>query len=98
MREVDDVQHAVDQREPERDQRVDRAGRQAVEDAGTRMLTSNMARLSGWGARARRPQAGVVRPADREHRLRDAKSRGKITWMSLSSTCVMTGARPGSGR
>ena len=32
MREVDDVQHAVDQRQPERDQRVDGAGHQAVED------------------------------------------------------------------
>ena len=32
MGKVDDVQHAVDQREPERDQRVDRAGHQAVED------------------------------------------------------------------
>jgi hypothetical protein len=30
--EVDDVQHAVDQRQAERDQRVDRAGQQAVED------------------------------------------------------------------
>ena len=31
MGEVDDVQHAVDQRQAERDQRVDRAGHQAVE-------------------------------------------------------------------
>ena len=31
MGEVDDVQHAVDQRQPERDQRVDGAGHQAVE-------------------------------------------------------------------
>ena len=29
--EVDDVQHAVDQREPERDQRVDRADGEAVQ-------------------------------------------------------------------
>ena len=31
MREVDDVQHAIDQRQPERDQRIDGAGHQAVE-------------------------------------------------------------------
>ena len=31
VREVDDVQHAVDQRQPERDQRIDRAGHQSVE-------------------------------------------------------------------
>ena len=34
MREIDDVQHAVDQRQPERDQRIDRAGQQTVEDRG----------------------------------------------------------------
>ena len=34
VREIDDVQHAVDQRQPERDKRIDRAGQQAVEDRG----------------------------------------------------------------
>jgi len=29
--EVDDVQNAVDQRQPERDQRIDRAGHQSVQ-------------------------------------------------------------------
>ena len=36
MGEIDDVQHAVDQRQPERDQRVDRAGHETVEDRGDR--------------------------------------------------------------
>jgi hypothetical protein len=31
MREVDDVQHAVDQREAERDQRIDGPGQEAVQ-------------------------------------------------------------------
>ena len=31
VREIDDVQDAVDQRQPERDQRIDRAGHQSVE-------------------------------------------------------------------
>ena len=34
MGEVDDVQDAVDQRQPERDQRIDGAGHQSVEDRG----------------------------------------------------------------
>ena len=34
MGEIDDVEDAVDQREPERHQRVDGAGEQAVEDRG----------------------------------------------------------------
>ena len=32
--EIDDVQHAVDQRQPERDQRIDRTGQEAVENGG----------------------------------------------------------------
>ena len=34
MGEVDDVQHAVDQRQSQRHQRIDRAGHQSVEDRG----------------------------------------------------------------
>ena len=34
MRKVDDVQHAINQRQAERDQGIDRAGRQAVQDGG----------------------------------------------------------------
>jgi hypothetical protein len=34
VREVDDVQHAVDQRQPQRDECVDRAGHEAIEDGG----------------------------------------------------------------
>ncbi len=34
MGEVDDVQHAVDQRQPQRHQRVDRPGQEAVEHGG----------------------------------------------------------------
>ena len=34
MGEVDDVQHAVDERQPDRDQRVDRAGHQPVQHGG----------------------------------------------------------------
>ena len=35
MGEIDDVQHAIDQRQPDRDQRIDRAGHQAVEHGGS---------------------------------------------------------------
>ena len=33
--EIDDVKHAVDQRQAERDQRIDRAGQQTVDDGGS---------------------------------------------------------------
>ena len=53
MREIDDVQHAVDQRQRDRHQRIDRAGEQAVDDAA--MSGANMIpKLSRSGGRPKR--------------------------------------------
>ena len=95
MGEVDDVQHAVDQRQAERDQRVDGAGHQTVED---RRNEDDWRQHGGLQARAaprappagRRGQAGGIGNTG----LADAKAAGKITWMSLPTTWVFTGAAP----
>ena len=62
VREVDDVQHAIDQRQAERDERVDRAHRQpvqhgrkqqpAIEHAALARLIVALSRLSGIGKTA----------------------------------------------
>ena len=63
VREVDDVQHAVDQRQAERHQRVDRAGGDAVEQRREEDVEAHVAcampRLS-----AAKPRAGVRRRSD----------------------------------
>ena len=103
MGEIDDVEDAVDQREAERDQRVDGAGQQAVEDRGNedggrehgglrvrRRATPAGGAIDGAAGQIARDQAGGIGNTG----FAEAKAAGKITWMSLSSTCVLTGAAP----
>src|SRR5262249_54573470 len=80
MGEVDDVQDAVDQGEAERHQRVDRAGEKPVEDGRNQ---------DGRRQHARAQAGGIGNTG-----FADAKAVGKMTWMSLPSTCVFTGAAP----
>ena len=67
VREIDDVQHAVDQRQPKRDQRIDRAGQQAVEDRGDqddgRQHGHALEGRGAGGAHARRPRSRHVTAA-----------------------------------
>ena len=80
MGEVDDVQHAVDQRQPQRDQRVDRAGQEAVEDRRKQDAVQNArCRAGDTGRVDQRHQAGIGKTG-----LALAKPPGRITLMSLS--------------
>ena len=89
--EVDDVQDAVDQRQPERDQRVDRASHQAVEHRGDEnyrrqhLILGGLLPRSAWPI----PYAGIGNTG-----FAEANWAGRITWMSLPCTCVLTGAAP----
>ena len=94
MGKVDDVQNAVDQREPERHQRVERAGEEPIEHRWNKN-----ARREHCGADGARPEplpAGVRSQARGigNTGFADAKLSGRITWMSLPSTWVLTGAAP----
>ena len=95
MGEIDDVQHAVDQRQRDRHQRVDRAGEQAVDDGGKNdigrehELSQRYNPLSRNRERGADPYAGIGKIG-----LASANSAGKITLMSPSCTCVLTGAAP----
>ena len=103
MGEIDDVQHAVDQRQRDRHQRVDRAGEQAVDDGGKddlgrehRVLSQRRYRRPAQGSRGHRAARAGDEPLrrDREDRLGVGEVVGKITLMSPSCTCVLTGAAP----
>ena len=92
--EIDDMQHAIDQRQPERDKGIDRPGHQAVQHRG-----NEDDRRQHDGTTRRHPRHRASR---RLHRARGigntglalANAAGKITLMSRSSTCVLTGAAP----
>ena len=93
VREIDDVQHAVDQRQAERDQRVDGAGHEPVEDRGNGYRRQHgLDRAAG----RRHPCAAACRQARGigNTGFADANVAGKMTWMSLPSTWVLTGAAP----
>jgi hypothetical protein len=144
MGEGDDVQHAVDQRQPKRDQRIDRAGHQAVDDGCEQydggehaVIASQRVRLeeagpmtsstkqSGApalpspanGGRNERADCFVASllamtlPVAQRQRSSSnalchpyagigntafalANSGGRMALISLSSTCVLTGAAP----
>ena len=80
MSEVDDVQHAIDQREANGDKGVDCPGRQAIDSR----------RRDDIGREQRpAPQAGIGKTG-----LASAKSVGKMTLMSPSCTCVLTTSAP----
>ena len=51
MGEIDDVQHAIDQRQRDRHQRVDRAGQQAVDDGGDEISGANIVVRYRFGRR-----------------------------------------------
>src|SRR5262249_60268668 len=78
MGKVDHVQYDVDQRQSERDQRIDGAHQDAVDD-----------RLDQNRRREHALQAGIGKTG-----LALANVAGKITWISPESTCVLTGAAP----
>ena len=67
MGEVDDVQHAVDQRQPQRHQRIDRAGGQAVEDGGNRMPKSSMGGSGPASRTQREHRVGLAVLARHDH-------------------------------
>src|SRR5262249_22200984 len=91
MREIDDVKNAVDQREPERDEPIDRAGQEPVEDGGNeddRRQHAATQRRRRRSPRVAAAQAGGLGNTG----FAVANVCGKITWMSLPSTWVLTGA------
>src|SRR5689334_19302120 len=100
MRKIDDVQHAVNQGEAKRDQRIDRAGHQAIKNRGNEDdrrwhgVYSAAALLGGCLAATGQTwschQAGGIGNTG----LADANCAGRITCMSLPSTWVLTGAAP----
>src|SRR6266702_7153788 len=94
MCEINDVQHTVNQCQSECDQRVDGAGHQAVED---RRDKNDQRQHDVLGARVcalyRTPlatQPGGIGNIG----FAEANAVGRITWMSLPCTCVLTGAAP----
>ncbi len=120
--EIDNVQHTIDQSEPERDQRVDRTGQKPVDDRRNQDRCGQHGVTTGDFESIRAPRCGVRMP--RSSALFDgafasagarlpalrrmvlthagignttlalANSGGRITLMSLSRTCVFTGAAP----
>src|SRR4029078_1802900 len=97
MCEVDDVEDAIDQRQPERDKRVDRAHQQAVEDGRNEYGSRQHKTVPPDSPRTARvvPPAGWVGEAGIGNTgFAFANVAGRITLMSLSSTCVFTGAAP----
>ncbi len=97
MREIDDVENAIDQRQPERDERIDRAHQQTVEDGRNEYGSRQHKTVPPDGprtARGRRPRDGYCQAGIGNTGFALANVAGKITLMSLSSTCVFTGAAP----
>ena len=93
VREIDDVQDAVDQRQPERYEPIDRAGQEPVEDGGNeddRRQHAATERATAAAPPSFCAQAGGMGNTG----FAVAKVCGKITWMSLPSTWVLTGAAP----
>src|SRR5262245_32953605 len=86
------MQNAVDQRQTERDQRVDRACHQSIEDS-----RNDDDGRQHWRTT---PDAGAVRRRSCQvggignTAFADANCAGRMTWISLLSTWVFTGAAP----
>jgi hypothetical protein len=101
MGEVDDVQDAVDQRQPQRDQRIERARRHPVQDRGPKDRHVRHRRLphsSGGGAARPRPgpDTGPPGPDQTIGNLTWAwaNSAGRITSICPPCTWVFTGWAP----
>src|SRR5262249_58219153 len=92
MREIDDVQDTIDQRQAKRDQPIPRPGQKSVEDGGNENDRRQHRRAGGDGG-ARRLEA-VQAGGMGNTGFAVANVCGKITWMSLPSTWVLTGAAP----
>ena len=91
--EVDNVQDAVDERQTECDQPVHRAGQEPIEDRGSEDDRRQHAAMKQWAAARRGTVAAQARGTGNTG-FAVANVCGKITWMSLPSTCVLTGAAP----
>ena len=65
MGEVDDVQHAIDQRQPDRDQRIDRPGHQPVEHGGSEYVGRVMeaTALQAWLSMCGKNGTGAIQRA-----------------------------------
>jgi len=85
MREIDDVENAVDEREPERHERVDGASQEPIENGSK----NNVRRQHYVINRAAAYAGGMGKTG-----FAEAKVCGNMTWISLLSTCVFTGAAP----
>lgn len=98
MRKIDDVEDAIDQRQPKRDKRIDRAHQQTVEDGrnedGSRQHKTVPPNDPRTARKARRPRNGCCQAGIGNTGFALANVAGNITLMSLSSTCVFTGAAP----
>ena len=66
MGEVDNVQHAINQRQPERDQRIDCAGHQAVDDGCEQYDGGEHAVIARQRAGPKRPARGQARRSNPE--------------------------------